>query len=130
MKGSLMTENPVPGASPEPTQQNREPAGQQAGPPEQTHAASAPEAAPSGSPAPGQPAAGSSAPENPTLRLDRAEDGAPRPVYQQQPSAADTQQFGAPAQHSGQYGGFSQPGQGQPAQPSHPPYGQSQYGQS
>ena len=92
-----MTENPVPGASPEPTQQNREPAGQQAGPPEQTHAASAPEAAPSGSPAPGQPAAGSSAPENPTLRLDRAEDGAPRPVYQQQPSVADTQQFGAPA---------------------------------
>ncbi len=130
-----MTENPVPGASPEPTQQNREPAGQQAGSPEQTHALNAPEAAP-GNPAPSQPAAGSPAsgtpvPENPTLRLDRAEDGAPRPVYQQQqPSTADTQQFGAPAQHTSQYGAFSQAGQGQPAQPSHPPYGQAQYGQS
>ncbi|MFE4227672.1 trypsin-like peptidase domain-containing protein [Arthrobacter sp. NPDC056886] len=129
-----MTENPVPGASPEPTQQNREPAGQRAGSPEQTHAVNAPEAAP-GNPAPSQPAAGSpasgsSAPENPTLRLDRAEDGAPRPVYQQQPSAGDTQQFGTPAQHTSQYGGFSQAGQGQgqPAQPSHLPYGQSQYG--
>ena len=136
-----MTENPVPGATPEPTQQNREPAGQQAGSPEQTHAVNAPEAAP-GTPAPSQPAAGNPGPgtptpgptpENPTLRLDRAEDGAPRPVYQQQqPSAADTQQFGAPAQHTSQYGGFSQAGQGpgQPAQPSHPPYGQSQYRQS
>ena len=133
-----MTENPVPGALPEPTQQNREPAGQQAGSPEQTHAVNAPEAAP-GNPVPGQPAPGSAAsgnpaPENPTLRLDRAEDGAPRPVYQQQQQqpAADTQQFGPPAQHTGQYGGFSQAGQGQgqPAQPSHPPYGQSQPGQS
>jgi putative serine protease PepD len=55
-------------------------------------------------------------------------------VYQQnQPSAADTQQIGAPAQHAGPYGGATQPGQGQPAQPGHPPYGQSQqtqYGQS
>ena len=113
MKGSLMTENPVPGASPEPTQQNREPAGQQAGSPEQTHAVNAPEAAP-GNPAPSHTAAGSPAPENPTLRLDRAEDGAPRPVYQQQPSAADTQQFGTPAQDTNQYGAFSQAGQGQP----------------
>lgn len=133
-----MTENPVPGVSPEPTQQNQEPAGVQEGSPEQPHAGRTPEAAP-GSPAPGSPASestasgspvsGSPAPENPTLRLDRAEDGAPRPVYQQQPSAADTQQIGAPAQHAGPYGGSPQPGQGQPAQPGHPPYGQSQYGQ-
>jgi putative serine protease PepD len=109
------------------------------GSPEQPHAGRTPEAAP-GSPASGSPASestasespvsGSPAPENPTLRLDRAEDGAPRPVYQQQPSAADTQQIGAPAQHAGPYGGSPQPGQGQPAQPGHPPYGQSQYGQS
>lgn len=139
-----MTENPVPGASPEPTPQNREPAAAQEGSPEQTHAVGASEAAP-GSPA-------SPAPENPTLRLDRAEDGAPRPVYQQQPSepqrsAADTQQFGAPAQQNsaqntqapinqaqqtGPYGGSPQPGQGhgQPDQPTHPPYGQAQYGQA
>jgi putative serine protease PepD len=51
-------------------------------------------------------------------------------VYQQQPSAADTQQFGTPAQDTNQYGAFSQAGQGQPAQPSHAPYGQSQPGQT
>jgi putative serine protease PepD len=123
-----MTENPVPGVSPEPTPQNQEPAGAQEGSPEQPHAGRTPEAAP------GSPVSESPAPGNPTLRLDRAEDGAPRPVYQQnQPSAADTQQIGAPAQHAGPYGGATQPGQGQPAQPGHPPYGQSQqtqYGQS
>lgn len=133
-----MTENPVPGVSPEPTQQNQEPAGVREGSPEQPPAGRAPEAAP-GSPASESTTSensvvGSPAPENPTLRLDRAEDGAPRPVYQQQqPSAADTQQIGAPAQQTGPYGGFSQSGQGQPAQPGHPPYGQSQqtpYGQS
>ncbi|WP_026538395.1 S1C family serine protease [Arthrobacter sp. 9MFCol3.1] len=128
-----MTENPVPGVSPEPTQQNQEPAGAQEGSPEQPHAGRTPEAAP-GNPVSERPAAGSPAPENPTLRLDRTEDGAPRPVYQQhQPPAADTQQIGAPAQHAGPYGGPSQPGQGQPSQPGHPPYGQSQqtpYGQS
>lgn len=136
-----MTENPVPGATPEPTQQNQEPGGPQEGSPDQSHAGRTPEAAP-GSPAPGSPVSGSPAPgsptpENPTLRLDRAEDGAPRPVYQQQPSeaqrsAADTQQFGAPAQQTGQYGGFSQAGQGQgqPTPPTHPPYGQSQSAQS
>ena len=95
-----MTENPVPGVSPEPTPQNQEPAGAQEGSPEQPHAGRTPEAAP------GSPVSESPAPGNPTLRLDRAEDGAPRPVYQQQPSAADTQQFGAPAPHTGQYGGW------------------------
>ena len=83
--------------------------------------------------APENPASGSPAPENPTLRLDRAEDGAPRPVYQQQPALRRGHPaVGAPAQHTGQYGAFSQPGQGQgqPAQPTHPPYGQSQHGQS
>ena len=126
-----MTENPVPGASPEPTQQNRGTAEPQERSPEQPQASSAPEAAP-----------GSPAPENPTLRMDRAEDGGPRPVYpQHQPSqtqpsqtqpsqpqhpAADTQQFGAPAQPSGPYGAPSQPGQGQAAQT---PYGQPQPGQ-
>ena len=106
-------------------------------PQQQPHASAqpqAPEAAP-----------GSPAPENPTLRLDRAEDGAPRPVYpQHQPSqaqpsqpqypaadtrqfgaqpqhpAADTQQFGAPAQPSGPYGAPSQPSQGQPDRASPP----------
>src|SRR6478735_5733792 len=99
MKGSLMTENPVPGVSPEPTPQNQEPAGAQEGSPEQPHAGRTPETAP------GSPVSESPAPGNPTLRLDRAEDGAPRPVYQQN----------------------------QPSQPGHPPYAQSQqtpYGQS
>ncbi len=75
MKGSLMTENPVPGASPKPTQQNQDPAGAQEGAPRrsrtcsaQPHDSAQPDAAP-GAPAPG----------NPTLRLDHAEDGAPRP---------------------------------------------------
>ena len=45
-----MTENPVPGVSPEPTQQNQEPAGVREGSPEQPHAGRAPEAAP-GNPA-------------------------------------------------------------------------------
>jgi putative serine protease PepD len=123
-----MTENPVPGVSPEPTPQNQEPAGAQEGSREQPPAGRTPETAPV------SPVSESPAPENPTLRLDRAEDGAPRPVYQQdQASAADTRQIGAPAQHAGPYGGASQPGQGQPAQPGHPPYGQSEqtpYGQS
>ncbi|BCW72114.1 trypsin-like peptidase domain-containing protein [Arthrobacter sp. NicSoilB8] len=141
-----MTENPVPGASPEPTQQNRGPAGPQEGAPEQPHAVRAPEAAP-----------GSPAPENQTLRMERAEDGAPRPVYpQQQPSQAqhpqaqhpqsqypaadtqqfgaqpqhaDTQQFGAPAQPSGPYGAPSQQGQGHgQGQPAQHQSGQSPYG--
>ena len=118
-----MTENPVPGA-PEPTQRDREPAGPQGGSPEQPHAGRAPEAAPENA-APGSPA-----PENPTLRLDHAEDGAPRPVYPAhqpsqhqpaQPTADDTQQLGA--QHAGPYGGASQPGQAQ-GQPAHPAYSQ------
>ena len=142
MKGSLMTENPVPGASPEPTQQNQEPAGPQEGSPEQPHAGRAPEAAPENA-APGSPA-----PENPTLRLDRAEDGAPRPVYQQhqpsepQRSAADTQQFGAPARRPRTADPPSRARRrpGQPSPPTRPTaspstgqygqYSQTQYGQS
>src|SRR6476660_2606528 len=44
MKGSLMTENPVPGASPEPTPPNREPAGPQEGAPAQPTATAQPNA--------------------------------------------------------------------------------------
>ena len=135
-----MTENPVPGASPEPTQQNRGPAEPQEGAPAQPNASAQPQAARTPETAPGNPA-----PENPTLRLDGAEDGAPRPVYPQhqpapaQPSQpqhpdADTQQFGAPAPHAGPYGAPAQPGQdhGQPpygqAQQAHSPYSQAPYG--
>ncbi len=125
-----MTENPVPGASPEPTPPNREPAGPQEGAPAQpnatqsnasAHADQAPEAAPA-----------SPAPENPTLRLDRAEDGAPQPVYPQhqpapgQASAADTQQFGAPEQGHPAQSPYGQPQSGQP-QPGQSPYGQGSY---
>ncbi len=120
-----MTENPVPGASPEPTPQNREPEGPQDGASAQTNASAQPDAPQAPEVAPGSPAR-----ENPTLRMDRAGEGAPRPVYpQHQPSAADTQQFGAPAQHAGPYVASPQPGQ--QAGPS--PYGQSQqatYGQA
>ena len=115
-----MTENPVPGASPKPTQQNPDPEGPQEGAP--------------GTPAPG----------NPTPRLDHAEEGAPRPVYpQHQPSQpqqsagdsqfgdtrqiGDTKQFGAPVPHAGPSGASSQPGQGQ-GQPGQSQYGQFQYG--
>jgi putative serine protease PepD len=118
-----MTENPVPGASPE----NREPAKPYEGAPRQPHAAPAPES--------GQP---ESAHQNPTLRLDPAADGSPRPVYPaRQPSygqtaAPATQQFGAAEDHE-------QPPQAQihgsgPAHQSgaygQAPYGQSWYGQA
>src|SRR5512141_1989122 len=128
MKGSRMTENPVQGASPEPT-------------PDQEQAK--PFEVPSGhqqtTPVP------VSAPANPTLRLDRNADDAPRPVYpQHQPSyghlpqaqhaqTPPTEQFGA-AQERGQqdqtYGhvqGAYPPAFGQPQQ-SQAPYGQQQYG--
>ena len=123
-----MTENPVPGA-PEPTQDHRETAGPRAGSPEQPPAGSAPVAASAGQ-----------APENPTLRLDRAEDGAPRPVYPQhqpsQPQPSNSSARGGhpavrpargPVRRSLPAGPAQNPAQGQPAQPA---YGQSQPGQS
>jgi putative serine protease PepD len=117
-----MTENPAQGATPEPSTPNQEP--------------TAPNEVPSGhqqaAPAP------ASAPENPTLRLDRAADGAPRPVYpQHQPAEAhfgQAQQAHAP--HTEQFGTeqFSAPQGANPsafgqAQHGHiPPYGQPPYG--
>lgn len=103
-----MTENPVQGASPEPSTPNREPAKQN----EHQQAAPAPD----------------SAPENPTLRLDRASNDAPRPVYpQHQPSYGHAPQAQA-QDHSGYGQGSSTSAFGQP-QPSQPAYGQDSYGQ-
>lgn len=95
-----MTENPAQGASPE----NREPATPNEGAPGRQQAAPAPD----------------SAHENPTLRLDRAADNPPQPVYpQHQPS------YGRPP------AGESAFGQPQPAreQHSYPQYAQGPYGQ-
>jgi putative serine protease PepD len=76
-----------------------------------------------------------SAHENPTLRLDRAADQAPQPVYPQHqpsyggPQTPQTQQFGGPQEHvqqgqvSGQPNPQGSPGYGQA------PYGQGPYGQ-
>ena len=101
-----MTENPAQGASPE----NREPATPNEG------ASGHPQAAP----------APDSAHENPTLRLDRAADNPPQPVYPQhqpsygRPPTPETQQFGAPQEHAQQ---GSTPGQ---PHPQHTPgYGQA-----
>jgi putative serine protease PepD len=116
-----MTENPVPGVSPE----NREPARQHEDASEQPQAAHAPEAAH----------------ENDTLPLDRAENAPPRPVYpQHQPAygqaaaatqrhpAAETQQFGVP--ETGQFGHGPAPAYQAYGQGGNPPqYGQSQHGQ-
>ncbi|MGO4120257.1 S1C family serine protease [Arthrobacter sp. YAF16] len=82
-----MTENPMQGASPDPSTPNGEPL------------------------EPGEAAAGAShstaaedsARENPTMRLDQSADGSPRPVYPERPpayaqhSGPETQQFGAPS---------------------------------
>ncbi|QCB96906.1 PDZ domain-containing protein [Arthrobacter sp. PAMC25564] len=101
-----MTENPEQGASPE----NREPAKPYGGSSEQPPAAPSPEP-PN---------------ENPTLRLTRAEDGSPRPVFPphqppySQPAAPATQQFGAPGHQAGPYGQSGNPGA----------FGQNQYGAS
>lgn len=128
-----MTENPAQGASPE----NREPATPNEGPSGHPQAAPAPD----------------SAHENPTLRLDRAADNSPQPVYPQhqpsygRPAAPETQQFGAPQAHVqqahtpgqpnpqhnagfGQSAGNSAYGQPQQAhsQPGQAPYGQPQHG--
>ncbi|MGO4190847.1 trypsin-like peptidase domain-containing protein [Arthrobacter sp. YAF17] len=109
-----MTENPAQGASPE----NREPATPNEGPSGHPQAAPAPD----------------SAPENPTLRMDRAADNPPQPVYPQhqpsygRPPAPETQQFGAPQ------GPAQQGQQGQPNPQHTPGYGQaagsSAFGQS
>ncbi|HET9348326.1 MAG TPA: trypsin-like peptidase domain-containing protein [Arthrobacter sp.] len=106
-----MTENPAQGATPE----NREPATPNEGAPGVPQAAPAPD----------------SAHENPTLRLDRAADNPPQPVYpQHQPSYGRPpapEQFGAPQEHP-QQGHAS----GQPAQPAPgygPPAGNSAFGQ-
>ncbi|HSL35613.1 MAG TPA: signal protein PDZ, partial [Arthrobacter sp.] len=110
-----MTENPAQGASPE----NREPATPNEGDPGHPQAAPAPD----------------SAHGNPTLRLDRAADNPPQPVYPQhqpsygRPPATETQQFGARPEHGqqgqtpGQPGPQPTPGYGQPA-------GNSAFGQS
>ena len=126
-----MTENPVQGASPEPTPNQ-----------EQAEPFEVPSGHQQASPAP------DSAPGNRTLRLDRAADDAPRPVYpQHQPSyghlpqaqqaqTPPTEQFGAP-QERGQDGRAYDPaGHGQGAYPSaygqpqqsQAPFGQQQYG--
>jgi putative serine protease PepD len=105
-----MTENPVPGASPEPTQHNREPAGPQDSSPAQPHVTAQP-----------QQAAGT--PENPTLRLDRTDEGAPRPVYSQSPpSQSQPSQPQQPAPHLYGAPAGNQPQQGQPH------YGYAPYG--
>ncbi|NUU31024.1 trypsin-like peptidase domain-containing protein [Arthrobacter sp. C9C5] len=91
-----MTENPMQGASPDPSSTNREPL-------EPGEAAAG---APHGA------AAEDSARENPTMRLDHSVDGSPRPVYPERPpaygqhAAPETQQFGAPsaAEHPAPYG--------------------------
>ncbi|MET3919637.1 trypsin-like peptidase domain-containing protein [Arthrobacter sp. UYEF20] len=96
-----MTENPAHGATPE----NREP-----------------ETPPEGSS--GQPAATAvpdSEHENPTLRLDRTQEGSPTPVYPQRQPFYGEQAAPTPTQHYG-------PTQhGQPQYPSQ--YGQAQHGQ-
>ena len=101
-----MTENPMQGASPDPSTKNREPleAGEAAGG------------------APRDAAAEDSARENPTMRLDQSAGGSPRPVYPERPpaygqhTAPETQQFGAPSapehpapynQGHSPYGGYS-----------------------
>ena len=110
-----MTENPAQGASPE----NREPATPNEGTSGHPQAAPAPD----------------STHENPTLRLDRAADNSPQPVYPQhqpsngRPPAPETQQFGTPQAH-GQQGHMP----GQP-NPQHNPgfsqaTGTSAYGQA
>ena len=109
-----MTENPAQGASPE----NREPATPNEVAPGHPQAAPAPD----------------SAPENPTLRLDRAADNPPQPVYPQhqpsygRPPAPETQQFGATQEHPqrGQAPGQPSP---QPAPGNAPPAGTSAFGQ-
>ncbi|MET4137032.1 trypsin-like peptidase domain-containing protein [Pseudarthrobacter sp. PvP090] len=104
-----MTENPAQGASPE----NREPATPNEGAPGHPQAAPAPD----------------SAPENPTLRLDRAADNPPQPVYpQHQPSYGQPNPgYGQPAGNS-----FGQPQQlhDQHGNPQHAqgPYGPPQQG--
>ena len=101
-----MTENPAQGASPE----NREPGTPNEGAPGHPQAAHAPD----------------SAPENPTLRLDRAADNPPQPVYpQHQPS------YGQPNPGYGQPAGNSAFGQPQQTRDQHgnPQYAQSPYGQ-
>lgn len=91
-----MTENPLQGASPDPSAKDREPVAASGS------SADAPQAAPA------EDAAGA----NPTMRLDRPED-APRPVYPQrepaygQHAAPDTQQFGGPYNYgAGGNGGY------------------------
>lgn len=119
-----MTENPLQGASPE----NREPAKPHEVSSEQSQAAPAPD----------------SAHENPTLPLDRTDDGTPRPVYPQrqpfyggQSAPTGPQQYGPPhhsqPQEPSQHG-HTQHGQ-QYAQQTvtqhgHAAYGQPQYGGS
>ncbi|MET1066315.1 MAG: trypsin-like peptidase domain-containing protein [Arthrobacter sp.] len=109
-----MTENPAQGASPE----NPEPATPNEG--AQGH--------PQADPAP------DSAHENPTLRLDRAADNPPQPVYPQhqpsygRPPAPETQQFGAPQEHQQQGHTPGQPTP-QPAPGYGPPAGNSAFGQ-
>ncbi|MGY2745687.1 trypsin-like peptidase domain-containing protein [Arthrobacter sp. UYCu723] len=96
-----MTENPAHGATPE----NREP-----------------ETPPEGSS--GQPAATpvpDSEHENPTLPLDRTEDGSPTPVYPQRQPFYGEQAAPTPIQH------YGPPQHGQPQYPSQ--YGQAQHGQ-
>ncbi len=109
-----MTENPAQGASPE----NREPATPNEGAPGHPQPAPAPD----------------SGHENPTLRLDRAADNSPQPVYPQhqpsygRPPAPETQQFGAPQEHPQQGHTPGQPAQ-QPAPGYGPPAGNSAFGQ-
>ncbi|MCU1553476.1 MAG: signal protein [Arthrobacter sp.] len=120
-----MTENPLQGASPE----NREPAKPHEGSSEQPQAAPAPD----------------SAHEDPTLRLDRTDGGAPRPVYPQrqpfygeQSGPTGPQQYGPPHHTVPQYPsqhGHAQHGQQYntryaDTQPQHgtASYGQPQYG--
>lgn len=99
-----MTENPMQGASPDPSMKDREPL-------ERGEAAAG---------TPHEAAAEDSAQENPTMRLDQSAGGSPRPVYPERPPAygqhagPETQQFGAPSAsgHSapnaqgGPYGGY------------------------
>ena len=101
-----MTENPAQGASPE----NREPATPNEGAPGHPQAAPAPD----------------SAPENPTLRLDRAADNPPQPVYPQHQPA-----YGQPNHGYGQPAGNSAFGQPQQTRDQHgyPQYAQGPYGQ-
>ena len=117
-----MTENPAQGTSPE----DRDPATPNEGAPAHPQAVPSPD----------------SAQENPTLRLDRAENSPP-PVYpQHQPSYGrppETQQFGGPQaypqhsqgaygqQHPGSYGGY-QPGSPYASNPAHAPKRKAAFG--